>query len=71
MSWVDILEKNDRLSVWFSGQQGTEEGRAHAQDELVSFKHFGAASQQHVREHFCGAELLQDAEEAVVMIVPF
>ncbi len=71
MPRIDIFEKNYRLAVRFPGQEGAEERGTDAQYEFVSFEHFTAASQQHVRKHFGGAELLQNAEETVVMVVPF
>ena len=66
----DVLEEDDGVLVRLSGQHLPEEGRTHAQHDLVRLEDAPAARQRHVRQHLVGAQLLHDVEERVVVVVP-
>ena len=71
MARVDVLQEDDRVLVRPSSQDLPEEGRANAEHQLVRLEDLVSAGQRHVRQHLRRAEVLHDAEEAVVMVVPF
>ena len=70
MPRVHVLEEDDGVLVRPSGQHLPEEGRADAEHELVGLEDLSPAGQGHVRQHLGGKEVLHDAEEAVVVVVP-
>ena len=54
----DVLEEDDGVLVALPPRQHLpEEGRAHAQHDLVRLEHAPAARQRHVRQHLDRAQV--------------
>ena len=77
MAWLHIFQEDNGVRLVavssFSGQNVAEEGGAHTEHEFVGLKDdglAGATGQRHVGQELGGAQVLNDAEETVVVVVP-
>ena len=52
-------------------QDGSEVGGADTEHEFVGLEHLTPAREGHVGQHFVRAQLGHDAEEGIVVVVPF
>lgn len=70
MFGMNVLEKDDWVLIRSPSQYGTEKGTAHAQHDLVGFKHLASTCQGYIREDFGRTKVLHDGEERVVVVIP-